>query len=286
MKRARPNSANSGPGIEDVRNFWNRNPLWTGESAFEPGTREFFEEHRQVYREDCFAGRMDETIFPPEPGKQRVLDLGCGVGFWLIEYWERGFRSLCGADLSARSLEVATRRCALYGVEAELVEQNAEALDFADGAFTHVNCQGVIHHTPHPERAIAEIHRVLAPGGTASISVYYRNVILRHYRLFLPLIRLVHRLGGALKGRGRETIFALDDADKVVRYYDGAENPIGYAYTVGMLRTLVHPFEIERVYFHFFPARALPFALPKFLHRLLDRRLPFMIYASLRKPTG
>src|ERR1700682_3889161 len=99
--------------IEDVRRFWNENPLWTGESKFAPGSGEFFEEHRAVYYNDCFAGNLDERIFPEKQGK--VLDLGCGVGFWPIEFWQRGFRDITGADLSPRSLQLAQTRCDAYG---------------------------------------------------------------------------------------------------------------------------------------------------------------------------
>lgn len=51
--------------LEQVRNFWENNPLWTGESAFEPGSEAFFEEHRSVYIADCFAGNFDVRFLPP-----------------------------------------------------------------------------------------------------------------------------------------------------------------------------------------------------------------------------
>ena len=56
--------------IEQVRNFWENNPLWTGESDFEAGTIEFFEEHRDVYINDCFAGKFDIRFLPPPPGQK------------------------------------------------------------------------------------------------------------------------------------------------------------------------------------------------------------------------
>jgi len=52
--------------------------LWTGESAHETGSRDFFEEHAKVYIDDCFAGRFDEKTIPKVPPKAKVLDLGCG----------------------------------------------------------------------------------------------------------------------------------------------------------------------------------------------------------------
>jgi hypothetical protein len=43
-------------------------------------------------------------------------------------------------------------------------------------------------------------------------------------------------------------------------------------------------FEVEETFLHFFPARSLPFRLPRFLHRWLDRHTGFLIFARLRKP--
>ena len=48
--------------INEVRQFWETNPLWTGESQYKPGTKDFFEEHRQVCINDCFSGKIDRRI--------------------------------------------------------------------------------------------------------------------------------------------------------------------------------------------------------------------------------
>ena len=50
--------------LEQVRDFWESNPLWTGESDFEAGTQQFFDEHRNVYLTDCFAGYFDLRFLP------------------------------------------------------------------------------------------------------------------------------------------------------------------------------------------------------------------------------
>lgn len=272
------------PTIENVRAFWNSNPLWTGESDFELGSKSFFEEHRRVCRDDCFAGQVDDRIFMPAAKDARVLDLGCGIGFWLVEFWERGFRNLTGVDLSKTSLEIAHQRCDVYGVSAQLHVGNAESLVFETGSFDHVNCQGVIHHTPNTQQALNEIARVLRPGGTASVSVYYRNLTLRHWRLVRPLAKFAAALGSRLRGRGREGIYAIADADEIVRHYDGDANPVGKAYTSQQFEHMVREqFEIVAVYYHFFPARSLPIRIPVAFHRVLDRRLPFMIYLNLRR---
>ena len=50
--------------LDQVKTFWNENPLWTGESNQDPGSIEFYEEHRSVYISDCFAGAFDIRFTP------------------------------------------------------------------------------------------------------------------------------------------------------------------------------------------------------------------------------
>jgi ubiquinone/menaquinone biosynthesis C-methylase UbiE len=215
----------------------------------------------------------------------RILDLGCGIGYWVTEFGMRGFPNLTAADLTESALRISEKRLCSYGLRAELVRENAERLTFPDSSFDHVNCQGVIHHTPDTGKTIREMARVLRSGGTASVSVYYRNPVLKAW----PYIRWMGwhlaKLGGGLQGRGREKIFLENDVDQIVRLYDGDKNPVGKSYTRKQFSDLLSTnFIVEEMYLHFFPARALPFGLPKRLHRWLDSNLGFMIYASLRKP--
>lgn len=269
------------PTIDDVRQFWNDNPLWTGEASYAPGSREFFDEHRTVYINDGMAGILDPRIFAGVKGS--VLDLGCGIGFWLPEFASRGF-TVTGVDISSQSLEIAKRRCEVYGIDAALSEQNAEATTFGNDTFDHVNCIGVVHHTTNPAAAVREIHRVLKPGGTAVVAVYYKNIVLRNFGLFKPFIAALASAGAKLKGRGREGIYRAPTVGEIVRVYDGAKNPIGVAYDRREFANLIGPgLAIDEVFFHFFPARSLPFHIPHWLHLILDRKLPFMIYARLTK---
>jgi ubiquinone/menaquinone biosynthesis C-methylase UbiE len=270
--------------IENVKSFWNSNPLFQGESRFESGTKDFFAEHEKVALEDCFAGAMDEKIFNNTVKDSLVLDVGCGIGFWIIEFSKRGYKHITACDLTEKAVEIAKKRCEVYGVEAKITVGNAEKLEFEDGSMDHINCQGVIHHTPNTEACIREFTRVLRDGGTASISVYYKNIFLRSWPLFKWLSHLLHLLGFKLIGRGRENIFAAKDASEIVRLYDGSNNPIGKYYSQKQLRELVDPyFEVKDIYFHFFPARSLPIKIPQTLHKVFDRYLPFMIYANLQK---
>lgn len=266
--------------IDEVRSFWDKSPLFTGESTYTAGTKDFIDQLRQIYYDDIFAGALDPRLFPADLAHKRVLDVGCGVGFWLIEFARHGATDISGVDLSPRSVELARLHCQAHKVTAAIEVANAESLGFPDGSFDHVNCHGVVHHTVNPEAAVREIHRVVKKGGTATIAVYYRNALLRHWQRLHPLLRLIP-IG--LKGRRRERMSELSDANEIVRQYDGADNPIGLAYSRDEFRELLGPFEVDQFYFHYFPRRALPVAIPDAVHRVLDRTVPFMIYANVVK---
>ena len=272
--------------IDNVKKFWEESPLWTGESKYQTGSLEFFREHRKVYFEDCFAGSFDPRFLPLKKDSKslRILDLGCGIGFWVTEFASRGFINLHAADLTQKALELTANRLEQLNLKADLSLQNAEKTNFEDQSFDHVNCQGVIHHTPDTNAAVQEISRILKPDGSASISVYYRNIFLQAWPIFRLLGWFVALLGAKLKGRGRENIYRQSNVDEIVRLYDGAENPIGKSYSKKSLLELLDPyFIVEETYLHFFPARSLPFKIPKFIHLFLDKRFGFMIYATLRK---
>lgn len=269
--------------VKDVKKFWDSNPLWAGESQHEPGTKGFFEEHRKVKIDDVYAGKLDDRLFPQSEG--RMLDLGCGPGFWLVECALRGGKNIVGVDLTKNGLLLARRRCELYGTKASFCQQNAEELGFFDSTFCHVNCDGVIHHTPETEGCIREIARVLEKGGSAVISVYYRNLLLQVWPRLRWLRSLMSKMGAKLSGRGREEIFAADNVGEIVRLYDGKDNPIGKCYTRKEFVRMLSPYvSVEETFLHYFPARSLPFRIPQFLHKLLDRYVGFMIYAKVRKP--
>ena len=274
------------PGVDEVRDFWEESPLFSGESDNEVGSKDFFFEHRKIYMEECFGGSFDERFLPKNKDKEnaKILDLGCGIGFWVTEFGLFDYKNLYAADLTKTALNLTEKRLSLYGIEAELSQENAEKTNFNDNFFDHVNCQGVIHHTPDTEAAVKEIHRILKSGGSASISVYYKNFFLRNWRFLSVMGYILNKFGSGLKGRGRENIYLQKDVNEIVRLYDGDENPIGKSYSKKeFLQLLKGSFEIDETYLHFFPTRSLPFKIPKIFQKILDKYFGFMIYASLTK---
>lgn len=286
LARKRPTGAASGVTVRQVRKFWERNPLFSGESAQQEGTRAWFEEHETVYADDVFAGRPPSAIFTAglEPDS-RILDAGCGPGFWVRLLLRRGFKNVVACDLTERAAALTRRSLDIFGLQASVQVGDAQNLPYADQSFDHVNCQGVIHHTPDPGKCVQEFHRVLKRDGTLCLSVYYKNFLLRRPLLTRGLARLAKRFV-KLSGRGREGLLESGDPREIVRMYDGADNPLGLAFTRGELETLLgERFAILATERWFFPARSLPFKLPRSLHGRLDRRFGFMIVVRARKLT-
>ena len=94
----------------------------------------------------------------------RVLEVAIGTGRSL-EFYGPGV-TLTGVDLSSAMLDVARRHAAALGVSVDLREGDAEALPFDDASFDTVVCALGLCSIPRPAVAIAEMARVLVPGGS------------------------------------------------------------------------------------------------------------------------
>jgi ubiquinone/menaquinone biosynthesis C-methylase UbiE len=105
---------------------------------------------------------------------EKVLDIATGPGLFLVEFAKAG-ATATGIDITSYAIKHASRNLALRGLEADVLKMDAQDMTFPDNTFDYVHAWGCVMHMPDTERAIAEIHRVLKPGGTALIYVYNRN---------------------------------------------------------------------------------------------------------------
>ncbi len=101
-----------------------------------------------------------------------LLDVACGAGYFLTESASHAGR-VAGVDLSEARVELARRRLAdrICAGTAEIRQGDAGALPWEDARFSAVTCTDAFPFFPDPERAMAEMCRVLRPGGRAVIDV-------------------------------------------------------------------------------------------------------------------
>ena len=111
--------------------------------------------------------RMALEMLSIEPG-DRVLDVGCGPGNFSRDFAAAASEGLVvGIDASASMLETAVRESGDPNVA--YVRGDAGALPFRDACFDAVCCFAALYLIEQPARALAEIVRVLAPGGRVAL---------------------------------------------------------------------------------------------------------------------
>jgi SAM-dependent methyltransferase len=153
----------------------------------------------------------------------RALDVGCSAGFIADELALAGART-CGVDIDEPGLAKARAR---FGERVDFRAARGEALPFGDGSLDLVVLNHIYEHVVDPAAVVADIHRVLRPGGLLYLGLGHRwQIIEPHYRL--PFLSWLPR-GAAdrylrLTGRGE-------------RYHEQYDTP-------GGLRRLTAAFDV------------------------------------------
>lgn len=104
----------------------------------------------------------------------RVLEIGAGTGLNL-DYYPDSFERLVLAEPSGPMARRLEDRVAASGLEAEVVIAPAEKLPFEDDSFDTVVGTLVLCTVPDPAAALAEVKRVLAPGGALLLMEHVRS---------------------------------------------------------------------------------------------------------------
>lgn len=101
------------------------------------------------------------------PADARILDLGCGSGLATAKLacMFQGAAEVVGVDLVGALLDVARAQFSDLAPRVRFEEGDGFALRYPDGCFDLVVCRHVTQLTPQPERLLAELRRVLRPGG-------------------------------------------------------------------------------------------------------------------------
>ncbi len=254
----------------DVRAYWNAHPCGTQFTELEWGSPEFYRatEEERYARQPFMAEAVGFDRYPDRD----LLEIGCGLGTDLLQFARHGARTT-GLDLTVQSVALARGRFRHENVPGRFLVGDAENLPFADASFDVVYSFGVLHHTPDTARTFREIRRVLRPGGEAVIMLYHSRS--SHLYLGWPLL-LASRFR-----RGEGWI----SRDEYFRVYDGAENPLGKAYSGAEVRRFFEGFQVleQRSWDPWRPhlGRTANAVLIR-----LGRRLGFYLVTRARKPAG
>jgi arsenite methyltransferase len=151
---------------------------------------------------------------------ERILDVGCGPGFYCAELAaEVGpSGSVVGVDSSPAMLELAGRRCAGHE-RVELRQGDAVSLPVDDVTVDGALCVQVLEYVPDPTVALAEMYRVLRPGGRvvvwdvdwATVSLHSLHSalterVLRAWEQHLTHPSLPRTLGPRMRSAGFEHV--------------------------------------------------------------------------------
>lgn len=145
----------------DGQRFWDANPCG-GEWASYAQFAEWYAE-TEPYAFEVLGAHQWE-------GK-KVLEVGCGQGVVLNHLARKRARAY-GIDMSAVSIARTRAGARELGCDVHVSLSDAENLPFPPESFDAVVSFGVLHHTPDTARSVAEVWRVLKPGGTAIVMLY------------------------------------------------------------------------------------------------------------------
>ena len=109
-------------------------------------------------------------------GGSRVLEVAPGPGYLAVELAGLGDFTVAGLDISRTFVEIARKNAVAAGVAVEFRQGDAAAMPFEDATFDLVVCRAAFKNFSRPVVALAEMRRVLKPGGRALIVDLRRDV--------------------------------------------------------------------------------------------------------------
>jgi ubiquinone/menaquinone biosynthesis C-methylase UbiE len=249
------------------RAWWESTPMrydWREPLTAPVGTKAYFEEIdfrllTSVHKYMPWKNAPFEALIPfAELADKDVLEIGIGLGTH-AQLLSPCCKSFTGIDLTVAAADLTGRRLQLFGLPGRVLRMDAEDMQFTSESFDYIWSWGVIHHSADTRRILAEMKRVLRPGGEATVMVYHRTWWVYY---FSALLHGVFR--GQLKiyrGLHRVAQHATDGA--IARYYTPSE---WHAISKGL-------FEIESIRIYGQKAEILPLPAGR-LKQMLDRLIP------------
>jgi ubiquinone/menaquinone biosynthesis C-methylase UbiE len=113
--------------------------------------------------------KLARRIAADLPSGSAVLEVAPGPGYFCIELAKLGAYSITGLDISHTFVEIARKKAAEAGVQADFRQGNVSNLPFGDDTFDFLLCRAAFKNFGQPVRALQEMCRVLKPGGRGLI---------------------------------------------------------------------------------------------------------------------
>ena len=173
-----------------------------------------FYERRRLY-----SAVLQQLLLEPLAGRS-VLDYGCGLGEWGVLLATEGAR-VALLDLSPVAIQIGLRRAAASGVTARVRGVARDAADlscFADGEFDLIYANAALHHTLKYPGALAELVRVLRPGGKLLLAETYGN-----NRLLNGLRRVRWRMSRQPEEAGEDILLGDRELKLLGNYFQRVE---------------------------------------------------------------
>lgn len=114
-----------------------------------------------------------KEVFPPPPTK--MLEVGCGTAFVSLYFAKRGYSTTC-LDANQSILKVAKENFKKERVKGKFIVGDAEKLPFKNNQFNIVTSFGLLEHFVDPSGAIAEMVRILKPGG-----IFFADIVPKRF---------------------------------------------------------------------------------------------------------
>jgi ubiquinone/menaquinone biosynthesis C-methylase UbiE len=168
----------------------------------------------QIYEDYFIAGGFwqwaEETVdrARPQPG-ERVLDIACGTGIIARTVARRlaGNARVVGLDISPAMLAVARSSAEREGVQVEWIEGNSESLPFLDESFDLAISQQGLQFVQDRAAAMAEMLRIIEPGGRAVTSTWTE---IGNNSIYEPFTEVVERHLGTSAIRSPFSLYSQD----------------------------------------------------------------------------
>jgi demethylmenaquinone methyltransferase/2-methoxy-6-polyprenyl-1,4-benzoquinol methylase len=130
-----------------------------------------------------------------------VLDVACGTGDLSLELFKGAKAKIIGSDFCFPMLEIARAKAETNDVPVPFVEGDAMDLPFADSTFDAVTIAFGLRNLSNFEAGIAELHRILKPGGKLAVLEFSSPVIPGFRQIFnFYFANVLPRIGGAVSG--------------------------------------------------------------------------------------